>query len=378
MNFPRIAISFWFVAVLTASAEPWDKYLWETWRTTKIPKSSNPLEAELSAEIQRILEAGPLAPIRTVYADLEQDPYFMYWQGGRIITTLAMAWPWVDAAQQSAIRKYVRAELDDETRGPWSPNGFIPSDSGARRELHTFHEARGWDRYWHMWGNKKPVAGSLYGLWLYADRAGDWEPIKAHYSQLANLYARKIDQCVLYGTMGANIAMARIARHFNDLALKNLAVSNSCAAFQTGTNFDLVETATKEFWNERYQPRQRRGVYQGWMFLDLCPEVGRYLADHVQEPVLERHREGLKMYPLFWLREVPYNSRWTGDEGLGIPTELMGMIVPVERWVANASPDTLKLYTRSAPICIGDCYWIEGLINAIEATGKTEWIEVRP
>jgi len=106
--------------------------------------------------------------------------------------------------------------------------------------------------------------------------------------------------------------------------------------------------------------------------------VGRYLADHVQEPVLERHREGLKMYPLFWLREVPYNSRWTGDEGLGIPTELMGMIVPVERWVANASPDTLKLYTRSAPICIGDCYWIEGLINAIEATGKTEWIEVRP
>jgi len=98
----------------------------------------------------------------------------------------------------------------------------------------------------------------------------------------------------------------------------------------------------------------------------------------VKSAALEHHSEGLKKYARFWLREVPYGSRWTGDEGLGIPTELMGMVVPIERWVAGASPQTLARSTRSSPIWLGDCHWLEALIHAIEASGKTEWVEVVP
>jgi hypothetical protein len=53
-------------------------------------------------------------------------------------------------------------------------------------------------------------------------------------------------------------------------------------------------------------------------------------------------------------------------------------IVPMERWVAGASPEALASYTRSAPICLGDCYWLEALVHAIEASGRTEWLEVQP
>ena len=176
--------------------------------------------------------------------------------------------------------------------------------------------------------------------------------------------------------MGAHIAMARIARHFDDQPRMMLAASNAVNAFQMGTNFSAVEMATRKYWPERYEPRQKDLVYQGWMFLDLCPEVGRYLAEHVRAETLERHQQGLKQFPLFWLREVPYWSRWTGDEGLGIPTELMGMIVPVERWVAQVPAATLAGYTRSAPICLGDCYWLEALVMAIEAGGQTRWESV--
>ena len=161
------------------------------------------------------------------------------------------------------------------------------------------------------------------------------------------------------------------------LFMARVAVSNATAAFQTGTNFSAVEAVAQKYWKERYEPRQRGRVHQGWMFLDLCPEVGRYLSEHAKDAALERHAEGLKKYPLFWLREVPYGSRWTGDEGLGIPTELMGMIVPMERWVAGASSETLSGYTRSAPICVGDCYWLEALVHAIEASGNTRWKDVR-
>jgi hypothetical protein len=302
----------------------------------------------------------------------------MYWQAGRIVTSLALAWPHLDPTQQAAVKGYVRIELEDERRAPWTPRGFLPPDQGARRELHTFHEARGWDRYWGMWGAKKPTLGVLYGLWLYAERSGDWAALQVHRSQISTFYNRKSAQGDLYGTMGAHIAMARIARHFQDAPLQALAINNAAAALQTGTNFAAVETAAAKYWKERYEPRQQNRVYQGWLFLDLCPEVGRYLADCLREDVLRRHSDGLRRYPLFWLREVPYGSRWTGDEGLGIPTELMGMLAPVERWVAGGSPEILARWTRSAPICVGDCYWLEALVYAIEATGKTEWVDLKP
>ncbi|HEY2952490.1 MAG TPA: hypothetical protein VGK40_07910 [Verrucomicrobiae bacterium] len=373
-----MATAFPHITSAQPPPDPWDKYVWQTSRTTGVPATTSNLVAELRTEVQKILESGPLAPVRTVYADLEQDPYFMYWQGGRVITTLALAWPHLSNAQQEATRTYVRNELDDQGRAPWTAEGCIPPDSGARRELHTFHEARGWDRYWQMWGNKKPTMGGFYGLWLYADRSGDWAAIQAHYSEMTGLYLRRAAQCDLYGTMGAHLAMARMARHLKDVPMMNLAASNAVAAFQRGTNFAAIEAGTQKYWKERYEPRQRGGVYQGWMFLDLCPEVGRYLSEQVKDAALERHSGGLKKYPLFWLREVPYHSRWTGDEGLGLPTEIMGMIVPMERWVAGASPETLARYTRSSPICLGDCYWLEALIHAIEAGGRTEWVEVRP
>ena len=54
------------------------------------------------------------------------------------------------------------------------------------------------------------------------------------------------------------------------------------------------------------------------------------------------------------------------------------MIVPVERWVVGASPATLARYTRSAPICLGDCYWMETLVLGIESATITRWENLLP
>jgi hypothetical protein len=51
--------------------------------------------------------------------------------------------------------------------------------------------------------------------------------------------------------------------------------------------------------------------------------------------------------------------------------------VPIERWVVGASAATLKDYVRSGPICIGDSYWLESLVQAIEASGSLAWVDVR-
>jgi hypothetical protein len=137
-------------ALLAASSQciyaqqaQWDKYLWQTSRTSNISPAARSMVTELQAETQKVLDAGPLAPFRAVYADTMNDMYFMYWQGGRIVTTLAMAYPYLTRTQQAAVRKYVQAELDSEERAPWCPQGYIAADKGARRELHSFNEGNG-------------------------------------------------------------------------------------------------------------------------------------------------------------------------------------------------------------------------------------------
>ena len=53
------------------------------------------------------------------------------------------------------------------------------------------------------------------------------------------------------------------------------------------------------------------------------------------------------------------------------------MIAPLERWLVQADAATLRSYTRSVPTGKGDCYWLEMLVQAIEAHGSLEWADVR-
>jgi hypothetical protein len=115
------------------------------------------------------------------------------------------------------------------------------------------------------------------------------------------------------------------------------------------------------------------------MFLNISPEIARFVADNasVSSAALSRNTSGKAQFPLWWMRQANYATTWTGLESVGIPTEMMGMVVPIERWVVRASAATLRDYVRSSPICIGDAYWLESLVQAIEATGTLGWVDVR-
>ena len=53
------------------------------------------------------------------------------------------------------------------------------------------------------------------------------------------------------------------------------------------------------------------------------------------------------------------------------------MIAPLERWFVGADAPTMRGYVRSAPTGLGDCYWLEMLVQAIEAHGRSTWTDVR-
>ena len=363
-----------------AYAQPYDNYIWQFPRVTNISSTADGMKTTLQEEVQKILDAGHLAPLRIHYADIVSEGYFLYHERGRIIATLAWAYPYLTSTQQSAVRTYVGTELSTAAYTPWSTSPRnIPQDQGARRELYTPQQVWGWTIFWNNEsGHTKPVIHNLYGLWLYAYRSGDWAAISTNWNTIKSYYTANSGEGNIYGTIGAHVAMARMAQYMNDTAARDTAITNATTAFNDGKTFSTIETRCQNtYYAYFYESRKAGLIYRGTMFLNLSPEVGRYLKDYVSSTVLSRTDQGKSMFPKWWLIQAPYFCRWTGDEGIGIPSEMAGMIFPVERWVRQASADTLAGWMVSAPDGKGDCYWMENLVQAIEAYGTLTWTDVR-
>jgi hypothetical protein len=372
-------IGAWLMCLSTAHAQTIDitRYAWEFPSVAGVT-GATPMITRLQEEVQKVLDAGRLTPMRAYYGSKPSmgEEYWLYIQPGRIITTLAWAYPYLTTAQQAGVKSYVAAELASATHAPWA-NSPMPVTAGTtRRELHPLSRVT---YITPAFANTHPSVHTLYGLWLYAYRTGDWALIQSNWSTIQSMYAARSGQGNIYGTMGAHIAMARMAHKFGTPSVETTALNNLQAQLNAGLNFAAVENIVKtSYWAYFYStPAIQSGVYEGWMFLNLSPEIARYLAANVSSATLARHTSGKARFPLWWMRQANYATSWTGLESVGIPTEMMGMVVPIERWVVGASAATLRDYVRSAPICIGDSYWLESLVQAIEATGNLVWVDAR-
>lgn len=365
--------------VPTSSQVNVNRYAWEAPLVGR-PQGADDLIQELREHVEEILAVPHLGPIRVYYADSISESYYQYTEPGRIVTTLAMAWPYLTDSQRVRVRQYVRNECANPTFAPWNPN-HLPKDAGNPRARWLYERAYNPD-----WGNPRPVVHTLYGLWLYAFRSGDVALVRSNWNAIRNAYEQRVGQADLYGTMSAHVAMARMAHMTGDAATRDTAVSRLAAHLQAGLDFTTIENRCwnkqPNWWEspyrEMWEPRTDGLVYRGFMFLNLVPELARFLDDHVRTATLNRHAQAEQLFPHWWVTPAPHWSRHTGDEGMGLPSEMHGMIVPVERWVVKASPERMRLFVRGAPVGIGDCYWLEALVMAIEAHAPApEWRDVR-
>jgi len=353
------------------AADSCDKYLWRTVHVTNIDVTkTTPMVQELRREVQRVLDAGPLGPLRLSYADLPYEAYWIYYERGRIITTLAWAYPHLSDPQQDAVLVHVRGLLADPVHAPWTP-GIKGKTDGAARALHGQQVTEG--RY----PNAKdcPTLHVLYGLWLYGHRTNDWETIRSCWPKIKQYYVQSGDAIFLYGQMSAHIAVARLARRFGDTDAQAVAIQRLAKDLEDGKSIDHIENRQKKIRFKAFYDDRNKSRFKGqpWMFLDVSPELCRFIEDNLKDRAIDKIEQIKSVYPLWWLHQAPYFTRWTGDEGIGVSPELFGMVYPIERWVKKTSPDNLALYMRSMPTGIGDCYWLEGLAQTIEAFGTVRW-----
>lgn len=363
-----------------------DEYAWY-FPTPDTIRMASDLISILQEEVEKILQAGPLAPIRLAFGDLYYEDYFQYQEPGRILTTLAWAWPYMTPEQQSATLDYITNELNTAGRAPWATSYTLPRDQGARREWYPSTHLYGVES---NFGDYRPRLHTLYGFWLFCYRSGQTDLMETYYEELKAFYQNQHDRARLYGDMNGHLAMARIAYHHGDLQLVSFAmqrlqeeltdglqVENKHAFARTGlAGWDAPYNRLPG--SDMYDARKDGLLYRGFIFLNMGPEVARFLKDSCFAQVDSMHQAGKRILPMWWLMQAPYFPRWTGDESIGVPTEAFGMYHPVETWILQTPANILRRYMRSSPTGIGDCYWLEAMVQTIEAHAvHTTLVDVR-
>jgi len=363
-------------------ADEFSKYIWEFPAATEVtlPADRQWLLDDLRAEIDKILMAGHLAPYYFNAGDLHHEGYFLYVAPGRIITTLAWAYPHLTENSQARVREYVTQELSNPKYTPWS-GPKLPPGEGTGREGLGPPKGFNFDRWWGMEGQHRPYLHTLYGLWLYAYRSGDWPTIQSHWPQIKAYYANNSPRAEIYGELGAHLAVARLAQRFGDDDTQHLAVASAEKYFAAGLDYAAAEQLSLKYFVRLKEQRHNVLRSTNFMLLNMTPEVGRFLHDHLREPVLAKNAAIKSSYPHWWLIAPAYSS-WAGNigpdcEAKGLPREVFGMVFPIERWVADAEPQALASYMASGPDGIGDCYWLEPLVWTIESHVPTRWMDMR-
>jgi len=378
-TFLKTIVPLYCAGALAAHAA-FDRYVEEYPFTIGIPPSASNLLAELRDEIAKILAAGRLAPLRIHYADEIYRGYYLYTETLRDLITIGAAYPYLSPSQQSAARAFVRTQCINAV---WWSMIENPPTNGARRELYVTRDPlHGWGHRYGMDIQNRPRVAGLIGLELYARTSGDWPLISNYWSNILDYYSRNDMwggslgyQGDLYGTLGAHIAVARMAAMVGDTAARSQALARLSQQFPQHTNFAaIVNRSTNWYYSFLASDRAAPLIFHGWLFLNITPEVCRFIDDRpaLRAAALAHIDAGQHLFPLWWLHQAPYWTRWTGDEGMGLSPEILGMIFPLERWVRRTSHHQLAAWL-SAPVGRGDCYYIESLINALEAHGTTVW-----
>ena len=378
-NLIRGAILVWLSISQAMALPDWDVYIWET-PTAETPRveAARPLLDALRREIDRIVDVGHLAPLRFSGADQVNEGFYLYTAPGRILLTLGYAYPYLDEGRRNRIREYVRRELADSRFVPWTQDATLPPDVGTRRE--SFAMDRMWQWDWaRQRAASRPRTGPLYGLWLLTWNGTAGDIVSNRWNEIRAFYGSRKNEDALYGTLGEDIAVARLSRMMGDAETLRLAVDRARTTFGEGLNLETMVRRMTRSYSRQYDGIHGRGLAAAnGFFLELVPEVGRYLHDHLREPVLVRHQELLKDFPHWWVYRPWYASGWTGHESAGLPPEILGMIFPIERWVVKASPETLAGYQpQNAVHGIGDCHAIEAIVSAISAHQPARWVDVR-
>ena len=350
-------------AALPAASAGFNDIVTQTRRVENLSPDANKLIARLEAEVTKTIQAGHLMPFRVQYG--EGKPRNVYAEPWMLMFTLARAYPYVSKETQSALTTYLRQET--QLHPPWSKTALGPTGAYRQGDPKGVPELGLPPKY-------KPTGTMLYALWLYGHRTGDWNELKSQWKNLQSIYVELTASPPTYELISGAIAMSRLAQVFGDEPTQQRCAAEAIKLMQAGTNFESFRRQAHLAYSGN--PNWYRGS-DGIAFalFYLTPEVARYIHE---QPRLQRVVDGyvdqaVAIWPLWWMAQAPVGDGGYFDEGACAGPETRMMLFNYFAWVRQKPAKDLTLLVDVPDALIGDCYYLQNLVTALEACGQSTW-----
>lgn len=339
------------------------------------PPSSD-LEARLAVEVQKMLDAGHLRPGYLGHGQLDLRGQFQcgdnlvdYWhQPAETILTLLQALPHLPDNMQDSVRAYIQHEFNEYP--PYEVNHIGWSQGAAREAFDTPPEVEtvlaGY--------SPKPTAGNFawkrnpygfYALWKYAEAFGEADSL--YQAARDRLDPVPPDEELLRMPFVQN---AFIAGYLGYLELEKLAGEPESSAVRSELE-RLLEMRVARFSEDSAYanvPSIPEGVYCRTLsvasnFMYIVPELALYLQTHARVQVQTAVNDYSDLAP-YWF--VSFASEGYAENSRAPLYDGIALFL-ARAWILDESAENLEKYLDVPGFAVGDLYYIQKLVAAIEA-----------
>lgn len=377
-------------ALTSQEVEP---YIWQKQVVKNISPAADDLRAELSKQVNKMIAAGHLAPLRIVAN--EGRIIYLWFHAGDPIYALSEALKYLpanDTATKTALTNYLKSEITNYppyvgtmvfNRAPW-----LNPSQGTRREYYPLNPSE--NLFYYTDNQTLPVVQTFYHIWSYADATGDkqliinnWDRINSLYNTLRNRdttdWKDKGGCIAKYGDISGCVGMARLAHLVNNASVRDDAASRATQGYNNGLNFtQFEETALVE--NSYFKidggddGDPTANLMYSYTFMNLVPEVGRFIGQYVKSAAEASINKQVQNIPTWY---VTLSPGFVGGE-VNYITPLTGHpLFQAHSMILRKDANFLRQRLDVPLAKVGDLYYIQNLVSTIKAYGQTCWEDIR-
>ncbi|MFA6005144.1 MAG: PQQ-binding-like beta-propeller repeat protein [Patescibacteria group bacterium] len=354
------------------------------------PQSSvdvNALKTKLTAEIQKMLDAGP--HLRPGYGQMGLNGYALgqvrgdkmadYWHStADTLYALTLAYPHLDTTMQTKVKSYLALELQNYSPLTYDHNGW---KQGAPREdfilpqtdvvqymtslpnNYRNYNFEGWGNGESSDENRPPF--TFYELWKYAQTFGGAKEI---YDGLINGGHVGSAPNNAYLAENPPVHNAWIAGYYGLLGLQKIAYPTQTenTTHRNELNRLLALRASAFLKDQPWGGDSHdagRSIASSRNFIYMTPELGSYLRQNALTKIEAARKNYIENIP-YWF--VSRFEETFGESLMQSPYDYWSLF-QTERQIFNLNREELYQYLDVPSVPRGDLYYIQNLVTVIEA-----------
>lgn len=324
----------------------------------------------LAQEVEKIVAAGHLRPgysplgLHNVFLDQVEPGLLDYFANpADTLIVLLRTLPHLPPGLQAETRDYIQGEFALYPPQRTSHSGWL---EGAPRGPFDLPDLGNGE-----WGGRQSrmLPQNVYALWKYAEAFGG--ALELYGAVRDRLPAPPPDDELAWNPQRHN---AFIAGYLGYLELEKLAGQPESVAIRTELERLLSLRATTFTADLRYpEPEAAGGRYYyamliAWNFMNLTPELADYLHEHARDKVAAAVARYEEMAPYWFVAQAEEMQ----GEGVLAPLYHYHSLFQARARILREPYETLERYVDVPAFSVGDLFYIDNLVAALEAPGAAD------